>query len=668
MMASVNGIICASKLALRHWRDVRNSRHLVDVSGSVFQNWTLPYILFTNKVQKRWAFVPRALVHRGKHRVPKSDIPAPAPTRVRRPPALPVRTLDRTRLDVKDFVDFSGRIWRHVRFPLAPAERRLLMHYVYSDGWKIPFPPNSHGFLYWHLEPDAPPVSAQVRFRTTISSDPDTFPSGRDLQLPNGRTWNISLFRIARRSQYSGLRAHLLSEELVTERLLGIAANASAPSRRKRRNANYGIPATAATELCGPSAMLLRTLNPTRLAAEDFVDLTGRLMKTVHFPVGSEAPSYRLQMQYIRSGGHGYIPYPPESRGFFYWHLDQDAPPVTGQVRFRITTSSDPATFPSGRDLRLPDGDIWNISLLRIARYTRYSGLRAHLFSEELVAANVLDTAPNISASYQAHPLIPESDIPATTATELRRRSALSLRTLDQTRLNVEDFIDLSGRSQSTIRFPVVPEQPSFRMRYFYTGGRDIPFPPDCHGFFYWHLESDAPPVSGQIRFRATTSSDPATFPTGHDLQLPNCRVWHISLFEIARALKYSGLRAQLLSERLVTAMVLDTALKFSASYRARLLRPTTGSLLIWKFGQRFLVDLPSFEVPLWVIGNSAPERLLLPPLSSVWVHESDSSGFCYVLSESSDLRASAQAGNRDLVKGVDYAPFTGVSLQLFLS
>ncbi|TFK53887.1 hypothetical protein OE88DRAFT_1625265 [Heliocybe sulcata] len=159
-------------------------------------------------------------------------------------------------------------------------------------------------------------------------------------------------------------------------------------------------------------------------------------------------------------------------------------------------------------------------------------------------------------------------------------------------------------------------------------------FPLDSRGFFYWHLESDAPPILGQVRFRTTRSPDPATFSTGRDLQLPNGRVWHISLFEIARRPRYSCLRAQLLSEDLVTEQMLDTALQISASYGAGLHHPGAGSLLIWKFGQRFLVNLPNMGVSLWVIGSSAVERLLLPSLSSVCVRESGSSEACYVLSE----------------------------------
>ncbi|TFK45332.1 hypothetical protein OE88DRAFT_1222010 [Heliocybe sulcata] len=91
MLASVNGIICASKLTLRRWRDVRNSSHLGYVSAC--QNRLSPYLPSIYNMQKRRAFLPKALVRRGKRRIPKSDIPAPAPTRLRRPLALPYRKM-----------------------------------------------------------------------------------------------------------------------------------------------------------------------------------------------------------------------------------------------------------------------------------------------------------------------------------------------------------------------------------------------------------------------------------------------------------------------------------------------------------------------------------------------------------------------------------------------
>ncbi|TFK45330.1 hypothetical protein OE88DRAFT_1669349 [Heliocybe sulcata] len=498
MLASVNGIICASKLTLRRRRDVRNSRHFVNIV-SVCQNRVLLYppSTYTTAVPKRRASTAKALVSQGKHRIP-------------------------------------------------------------------------------NLRPD--------------------------------------------------------------------------------------IPATA--RIRGRPALVLRTLNPSQLDAEDFIDLTGRVSKNVHFSAAPEEP--RLEILYFFSSGRGYIPFPPDSHGFLYWHLEPDAPPVSGQLRFRTTTSSGPATFPSGRDLQLPDGGTWNIPLFRIARSSKYSGLRAHLLSEEFATARVLDTIVNDSASSQDNHFIPKYDIPSTAAAGRGRPLGLLLRTLNHTRLDVDHFVDLTGQGTKSVRFPMAPEEPAFVIRYSQSGGRTAPFPADAHGFLYWHLEPDAPPVSGQVRFRTTASSDPATFPTGRDLHLPDGRTWHISLFDIVRRSQYSGLRAYILSDNLVSAKVMNTAINISVRNGAATSHPVTGSLLIWKFGQRFLVEFPSVCVSFWLVGTSAAKRVRLPPLFSVLVRESESTGICYVLSESPDLRISREIDKHDFLKGVDYTSFSGRALVQF--
>ncbi|TFK46208.1 hypothetical protein OE88DRAFT_1043726 [Heliocybe sulcata] len=239
----------------------------------------------------------------------------------------------------------------------------------------------------------------------------------------------------------------------------------------------------------------------------------------------------------------------------------------------------------------------------------------------------------------------PKSDIPATAAPRFRRRTALLLRTLDQTRLDVGDFVDITGEVEKSVRSAAAPEQPSFHMGYSQSGPKHIPFPPDSQGFIYWHLEPDAPPVSGQLRFRTTASSDPTSFPSGRDLQLPDGRTWNISLFEIARRSKYSCLRAHLLSEELVTAEVLDTGLNICGLEGTRTVHPGPSSLLIWKFGQSFLVDFQSPGVGLWIMGSSAAERLRLERLFSFRMNDSGSTG---------------------RIRSVDYTPFTGRALVQF--
>ncbi|KAJ7266856.1 hypothetical protein C8J57DRAFT_1068829 [Mycena rebaudengoi] len=81
---------------------------------------------------------------------------------------------------------------------------------------RIPFPPHSRGFLYYHSDPTLSPLAGSVRLRTTTSDAPSSFPQGQDLLSPTGMSWQISLPQIATREKYSPLRRQLLNDRLVT--------------------------------------------------------------------------------------------------------------------------------------------------------------------------------------------------------------------------------------------------------------------------------------------------------------------------------------------------------------------------------------------------------------------------------------------------------------------
>ncbi|TFK52135.1 hypothetical protein OE88DRAFT_1657199 [Heliocybe sulcata] len=221
---------------------------------------------------------------------------------------------------------------------------------------------------------------------------------------------------------------------------------------------------------------------------------------------------------------------------------------------------------------------------------------------------------------------------------------ALLLLTLHRTLLHEDDFMTLSGAFYRRLHFLLAPEMPPLTLYYIHQGrdGAPLPFPSNAQGFLYWHAA--APALASQVRFRVTNSSDPATFSDGQDLQLPDCRPWNISVFDIASNSRYSGLRAHVLSEELVTRNILDISLSISTRAGARVLRPRAKSLLIWKFGQSFLVDFRSSGVCAWVIGSSRGEVFQLQRLFSVWASESGITG---------------------IVKRVLHTPFTGALLQL---
>ncbi|TFK52878.1 hypothetical protein OE88DRAFT_1792132 [Heliocybe sulcata] len=212
-------------------------------------------------------------------------------------------------------------------------------------------------------------------------------------------------------------------------------------------------------------------------------------------------------------------------------------------------------------------------------------------------------------AGHHGHAVL-ASDIPA--ALNRDWRLPVLLRTLDPRRLRTEDFLVLSGRLQKALRVLAAPEIQSSHVLYCCQGTTSLLFPSDTQGFLYFHLDADAPALAGQVRFRITTSSDPATFTEGRDLQLPDGRPWNISLFQVARRSIYAAYRAQLLSDKLVTEELLVAALSVSASSGTRTVHPNFKSSFTWKFGQTFPVELESSSISVWSLGNSEGQRLYL--------------------------------------------------------
>ncbi|RDB15404.1 hypothetical protein Hypma_004549, partial [Hypsizygus marmoreus] len=145
-----------------------------------------------------------------------------------------ISTLDPSRLQDSDFVDLSPKL-QNPRSQLpsivsvipitqqtssSPSRLRSLLYYAIS-GVGSRFPQNSHGFLYYHRDPQLPATSGAVRFRLTPDAHASSFSVGTDLMLPDGRSpWAVWLVTIANAVMYVGLKQLLLSDSLVTPELL----------------------------------------------------------------------------------------------------------------------------------------------------------------------------------------------------------------------------------------------------------------------------------------------------------------------------------------------------------------------------------------------------------------------------------------------------------------
>ncbi|KAJ6546063.1 hypothetical protein DFH09DRAFT_1171903 [Mycena vulgaris] len=142
-------------------------------------------------------------------------------------------------------------------------------------------------------------------------------------------------------------------------------------------------------------------------------------------------------------------------------------------------------------------------------------------------------------------------------ATKWPGRPRVTVDTLDLSRIQSTDYLDLSHRGKVSIRFAHNERSSSVGM-LSYGYYRDdktwrFPFPNEACGFLYYHFDPRGPPLKGGLRFRSTADKSPSSFPRGRDLVGPSGAVWEISLEQIACRRVYGLFTEQLVRENLVT-------------------------------------------------------------------------------------------------------------------
>jgi len=138
----------------------------------------------------------------------------------------------------------------------------------------------------------------------------------------------------------------------------------------------------------------IQTLDPSKLLSkpQKIYDISLRKTLCVLFRTLGGGSSWALLRFQATKEGYDVthdVPFPAQTRGVFYYHVDPQLPPTGGAIRFRICDSLE--AFDKGEDLHITVGKPWDISLPRIARLVRLKELARFLIEEGLVDKNLVE-------------------------------------------------------------------------------------------------------------------------------------------------------------------------------------------------------------------------------------------------------------------------------------
>ena len=143
------------------------------------------------------------------------------------------------------------------------------------------------------------------------------------------------------------------------------------------------------------------TLDPSKFAEKKQRRFPiGNNIRTFHPRVVLHNQSIPVQVScptlcYNLSRHPKHTPFPPDTTAFLYYLSPPERPRIAGELRLRVATSDDHASFESGFDLLKSNGQPWSRSLFQISKY--YIPLYKKLREDGLVPDDldaVLSTFP----------------------------------------------------------------------------------------------------------------------------------------------------------------------------------------------------------------------------------------------------------------------------------
>ena len=151
------------------------------------------------------------------------------------------------------------------------------------------------------------------------------------------------------------------------------------------------------------SPTVIVTLDPNKLAEkkQQCVLIGGQKSFTIRpLLLGQSSHVENMRIHYERTEMVN-RPFPDAKAAFLYYSMSPERPRIGGELRIRLTSSGDPASFESGSDLLRSDGLPWSRPLYVLPRYflPLYEKLREERFVPDDLD-RVLLTSPSARLNY----------------------------------------------------------------------------------------------------------------------------------------------------------------------------------------------------------------------------------------------------------------------------
>ncbi|KAF9475369.1 hypothetical protein BDN70DRAFT_883792 [Pholiota conissans] len=152
-----------------------------------------------------------------------------------------------------------------------------------------------------------------------------------------------------------------------------------------------------------PRIPMPSTLRPENIASssEQIWDFSGKAQTSVWTSDGRKSSIYYAIKMELGSKLRPRIRFPPNTKGYFYYHASPDHSELAGSIRFRLCEG--PKDFDRGHDLLTPSGQPWGYNLLDLAIHPGRKELLALIHAEGLADEETISDLAKLGLPQEHH-------------------------------------------------------------------------------------------------------------------------------------------------------------------------------------------------------------------------------------------------------------------------